>query len=520
LGGGQYYPSCVSGQLLIAHLVAHSVQQSGRGTRVPQFKLAVSSSGDAFEHEADAAAVAMVRGAPATVTGAPMSIARKENAEAKDDKKGKGDASAAGGLSTKGATVTLSDKFTKPLTGEKSVVSAEVSASVTGTATFNWPDPGLPVDAEKSAAKGTDKSEQKTEVGIESPDIPLWTKQLQDDIKADKSIWDGFEFKEPLKLVFGAKAEAGASKDAEGKETSSAGVSGGIKVVGTLKNGTALSVSATALSVGMDGDGKREITGPKLSADVTLPPLQIEKDDKSTPAMPKGCKASAKATLKANISASPNYKKLAEDAAKQLAEKGAETGISAIGAAAAIELGAGLALAGSVFAAFAIGADAITGNKEAAAAAEKQIHGVCSGFVAGVTASAPIAKGDPAAFGTGLSDGMMKLAEVIQKVASHPGVVGAGFTMEEVSTEVLTYLRAHTDQLYTNAEQKARPAIAKKAADARYHAQMDHFYTMESDCRRDGEAVANLLKFHGWSPPKLEAKVADGAKQISEPEKT
>jgi hypothetical protein len=89
-----------------------------------------------------------------------------------------------------------------------------------------------------------------------------------------------------------------------------------------------------------------------------------------------------------------------------------------------------------------------------------------------------------------------------------------------VGAEVLAYLRAHSDDLYRNAEQKARPTIAKKAADARYHAQMDHFYTMESDCRRDGQMVANRLGFPGWSPPKLEPKVAEGAKQIGEPEKT
>ena len=60
-GGGQYDPSSASGQHLIAHEVAHTVQQRG-SSPVRQNKLAVSSPHDAAEHEADAAASAMVSG--------------------------------------------------------------------------------------------------------------------------------------------------------------------------------------------------------------------------------------------------------------------------------------------------------------------------------------------------------------------------------------------------------------------------------------------------------------------------
>ncbi len=64
---GQYDPSSADGEHLLAHEVAHTVQQGGGAQRM-QFKLAVSSPGDAMEHEADRAADAMMSGLPAAVT--------------------------------------------------------------------------------------------------------------------------------------------------------------------------------------------------------------------------------------------------------------------------------------------------------------------------------------------------------------------------------------------------------------------------------------------------------------------
>ncbi len=66
-GAGQYDPSSPSGEHLLAHEVAHTVQQSGGAQRM-QFKLEVSSPGDHLEHEADHAASAMVSGAAAHVS--------------------------------------------------------------------------------------------------------------------------------------------------------------------------------------------------------------------------------------------------------------------------------------------------------------------------------------------------------------------------------------------------------------------------------------------------------------------
>lgn len=62
-GEGQYDPSSPAGQHLIAHEVAHTVQQGGRNAG-PMMKLEIGSSSSPYEHEADHAAERMVSGVP------------------------------------------------------------------------------------------------------------------------------------------------------------------------------------------------------------------------------------------------------------------------------------------------------------------------------------------------------------------------------------------------------------------------------------------------------------------------
>lgn len=66
-GAGQYDPSSVGGEHLLAHEVAHTVQQQG-GAPTRQNKLEVSVPGDHLEAEADRAATAMVSGQCFSVT--------------------------------------------------------------------------------------------------------------------------------------------------------------------------------------------------------------------------------------------------------------------------------------------------------------------------------------------------------------------------------------------------------------------------------------------------------------------
>ncbi len=75
-GAGHYDPSSSAGEHLLAHEVAHTVQQQG-GTSTRQNKLEVSGPQDAAEHEADQAADAMVSGGQATINTSASVVARK-----------------------------------------------------------------------------------------------------------------------------------------------------------------------------------------------------------------------------------------------------------------------------------------------------------------------------------------------------------------------------------------------------------------------------------------------------------
>jgi hypothetical protein len=77
---GQYDPSSPAGIHLLAHEVAHTVQQAGGSASARQHKLAVSEPGDALEVEADRAADAMVAGEQAVVSSGGVAVARRPHA--------------------------------------------------------------------------------------------------------------------------------------------------------------------------------------------------------------------------------------------------------------------------------------------------------------------------------------------------------------------------------------------------------------------------------------------------------
>ena len=80
---GRYAPADPFGVHLLAHEVAHTVQQSG-GAQRRQHKLEVSTPHDAAEHEADRAADAMVAGRPAALAGVSVAVHRTEDDYAKE----------------------------------------------------------------------------------------------------------------------------------------------------------------------------------------------------------------------------------------------------------------------------------------------------------------------------------------------------------------------------------------------------------------------------------------------------
>ncbi len=75
-GSGEYNPASIEGQNLLAHEVAHTVQQRGGGVPSRQNQLDVSQPGDVLEQEADNAARRMVAGQDARVSGG-SALARK-----------------------------------------------------------------------------------------------------------------------------------------------------------------------------------------------------------------------------------------------------------------------------------------------------------------------------------------------------------------------------------------------------------------------------------------------------------
>jgi hypothetical protein len=76
-GKGHYDPVSHEGKLLLAHEVAHTVQQgSAASGRSPQFKLDVTQAGDALEVEADRAADSMVAGRPFDLSSTRATVAR------------------------------------------------------------------------------------------------------------------------------------------------------------------------------------------------------------------------------------------------------------------------------------------------------------------------------------------------------------------------------------------------------------------------------------------------------------
>lgn len=77
---GQYAPSTPAGRHLLAHELAHTIQQTG-GTPAPQSRLRVVSSSDPAEGAADAAADAVMGGAPVPdLASAPAGVSREEGA--------------------------------------------------------------------------------------------------------------------------------------------------------------------------------------------------------------------------------------------------------------------------------------------------------------------------------------------------------------------------------------------------------------------------------------------------------
>ncbi len=160
---GQYDPSSREGQHLLAHEVAHTVQQSGGLGRKLQAKLEVTAPGDAAEAEADRAADAMVAGAPAAIqaAGAPSAVARKRDSSAGPDgsidEAGHQQGGVEGDVKDGKATAQITAATTKQ----------DGDTRHTKSVTAGTDDDGGHVAVKSSSRTGTDEDYQQKERGVD-----------------------------------------------------------------------------------------------------------------------------------------------------------------------------------------------------------------------------------------------------------------------------------------------------------------------------------------------------------------
>lgn len=155
-GRGEYRPDDPRGLHLLAHEVAHTAQQHGAS---PGGDLATTQPGDAAERNADAAAGAMIAGAPAAVTAQPAAIARKTTDESIDPPAPPADAAPGSGppAASAGGAQPGSDPGAARDAGNEQI--GELTAEQIGAEPYEPPDvgPDVPVrdtEADKQAIAG------------------------------------------------------------------------------------------------------------------------------------------------------------------------------------------------------------------------------------------------------------------------------------------------------------------------------------------------------------------------------
>jgi hypothetical protein len=329
---GTYDPSTPVGQRLIAHEVAHTVQQAGSATQ-PQYKLDVSTPGDAAEVEADDAADAMVAGVPAHVTATAPALQREPTADPvkTPTSPASGGVSADGKVDGKGAAITVAPSLSIPF--KFKMGEGEAKATLTFLGTLDWsktgsattPEvPGSPeVSGQKSAGTGQQKSSGR-EAEFKH-DVSLYKAEVEAAVvKETEAHWtEGWEIKD-AQLTAKAKAGKGTStKEGEAADQRSLSVGCDLKV--TFKNGGSWTAGVTVL--GFKQEEKRIAADPS-SASGTFEGPQVS-TGASVPVLPfgpvtlkDGTLLQGLVTLSAQVSVKPDWKQIAAEAAKTMAEGG------------------------------------------------------------------------------------------------------------------------------------------------------------------------------------------------------
>ena len=306
-GAGQYDPSSGGGEHLLAHEVAHTVQQSG-GPPVRQNKLEVSSPDDPQEHEADRAADAMVSGSPFSITGGSAGAARKIARERKWD----------WGF---GAKPTVGDGFAKfAVDGSAKVeqgmsyvtVAGQLSAG--GEVEVKWKKDSTGAGASGKGSAGKDgKVSQQYEM-----ELPVWKEEAKKAAQAEaEKSWTDYFAPVEAAIVLGAEGSSKPGDEEKGKPKETKGaMSIGLKC--KTKSGDSYTVKVQVFELAKKGGKVLDVSGPALKAN-------YDKKFKSEPRDVKIGDEPAKLTVTGNIKPELTFKPNYEAIAEEIARRGAET---------------------------------------------------------------------------------------------------------------------------------------------------------------------------------------------------
>jgi hypothetical protein len=418
-GAGQYDPHSNDGQHLIAHEVAHTVQQRG-GSPTRQNKLAVSSPGDSFEREADSAASAMVSGSAFSLASAPAVIAREPKKEPSGTKAG------ASAKPDGAVTASISTEFKTPPVKFTSIpAEAEGKVAVKGSITLS-----STTDAEqaKAQAKATD-ADAKSAAG------ELAKQHFTAEGKPESYVqdWD-------VEILEGSlKPDPFPGK----KKKGGFGVGIAPKVKIKCRNAS-YEVGCTIASVEREG-GKIEVKVLEVNAKESLGLWSIPEGTTWN-----GFKVSGGLTLDLSLLIKPDKTAIAAKIAQKYA-------VQLFGRAAASNAGTAVAeIMASLPALVGIVGGYITIRSTlaslqdtddmwaVAAAAEQAVYGYAGGFSAAV--GGKNVAGDPAWHASGAGDGQRMLGEQVAKIQAMPEFAQHNFSAEEIRGAIME--KAAGDAIY------------------------------------------------------------------------
>ena len=491
---GAYDPGSERGQHLIAHEVAHTVQQRG-APAMRQHKLAVSSAGDSAEVEADRAADAMVSGRPASLSSVASGILhRKENA-APAAPAGSSNTSLGVKASNKSVQVSLGTSYKLPLKAAK--MSGDISVSITGGAKLDFPSvTPKGVDGEVSAGIDSNGTKQGMEGGaISTEKIAMYTAEATKlaEAKSKQGVEDAFviESVDWTPLSFKPSAEVGTTK--KGAKTK---LGGSIDSTVTIKFAKAPDVKLKATVASLDFEnGKPSLTAGAVKGSTDMP-LKFTHDFGDE----------VKLTVNATVGASVTGKLAVVD---ELMERATEWVVKQLGGKAAEAAQTGTELAGlrtiesviqaealgfaaigiSITAAFVIASNQVIAVKNYAAAGNRAVDSYVAGAMSALGVSST-GGGDIRAFVQGAAAHKSKLQEMFAGVKAK-APPDHGLSDAELLTRLKAEVQRNADNYRKDIRKSVTPTFAKAFAEAYYKEHEGLIFKTED--RNDAQRVAYLM---------------------------